>query len=321
MYVTFQTSITNMKIVNGIIKLICSALFLMSVSLNAASSESDFIIGFPEDNLSNDWRAAQMNQIIRETRKHKNVRFLKADANGSVAKNILDIEDMVNQGVQLLFLAPQNPDALKPIVAKLRKKGIYIVLLTRKLNTEDYDVFIAPDDFKIAYDAASLLANKINGKGRILMLEGVPTTTTAINRRKGFVAAINNYPDIKIISRVANYSRIESISVMERLISKNEKIDAIYAHNDAMAAGARFTLKQAGVNPASIPTVGIDFLPETRDAIIKGEQLASFTYPLCGKIGVTTALKLLQGIHVPRYISVPSTVVTHKNVTSTPTVY
>ena len=99
------------------------------------------------------------------------------------------------------------------------------------------------------------------------------------------------------------------------------KFDAIYAHNDAMAAGARFALKQNDINPASIPTVGIDFLPETRKAIIKGEQLASFTYPTCGKAGVKAALALLKGKKVNRYISVPSKLVTKKNVKATKTVY
>lgn len=307
------------------IKLICkTSLFLLLVSgFNAAllAKEASFIIGFPEDNMSNDWRAAQMEEIQQALKKHKNVRFLMADAAGSVAKNILDIEKMVEQGVQLLFLAPKNPKAIIPIAKKLRKKGIRIILLTRKLTSEDYDVFISPDDFMIAYDAGILLANTLHGKGRILMLEGVPSTTTAIRRKKGFLASLENYPNIKVISKVGNYSRVGAINVIEKLIKQGIQFDAIYAHNDAMAAGARLVLIQAGINPASIPTVGIDFLPETREAIIKGKQLASFTYPTCGEIGVKTALQLLKGKKVPRYISVPSKLVTKNNVLKIKTVY
>lgn len=298
-------------------------IFLASVFLGNQSiaAESQYIIGFPEDNLSNDWRAAQMKEIEKELLKHKNIKFLMSDAAGSVAKNILDIEDMVNQGAQLLFLGPKNPDALTPVVADLRKKGIRIVLLTRKLTTEDYDVYISPDDFKIAYDAASFLANQLDGKGSILMLGGVPTTTTAIDRKKGFLAGLRNFSAIKVINKVANYSRTEAILVVEKIIKKGTKFDAIYAHNDAMASGARFALKQAGINPATKKIVGIDFLPEARDAIIKGEQLASFTYPTCGKVGVKAALRLLQGKKVRRYIDVPSKLVTKKNVKSISTAY
>ena len=187
--------------------------------------------------------------------------------------------------------------------------------------SEDYDVFISPDDFMIAYKAGTLLANTLNGTGRILMIEGVASTTTAIRRKKGFLASLENYPNIKVISKQGNYSRVGAIKAIESTLNNGIKFNAIYAHNDAMAAGARLALKKAGINPASIPTIGIDFLPETRKAIINGEQLASFTYPTCGKIGVDSALKLLNKKKVPRYISVASQRVTKNNVLKVNTIY
>lgn len=298
-------------------------IFLTVSSFNSAlfAKEPQFIIGFPEDNMANDWRAAQMREIQQALKKHKNVRFLMADAGGSVAKNILDIEDMVAQGVQLLFLGPKNPKALTPLVKKLRKKGIRIILLTRKLDTDDYDVFISPDDYLIAYNAGSFLANKLHGKGRILMLEGITTTTTAKRRKQGFTSSLNDYSGIKVISAVGNYSRQGAILAVEKVLKQGKKFDAIYAHNDAMATGARLALKKAGIDPSSIPTIGIDFLPETRKAIIKGEQSASLTYPTCGKVGVKAALALLKGKKVSRHIVVPSQLVTKKNVKKIKTVY
>lgn len=295
--------------------------FIVSmISTSVYAKEPEFIIGFPEDNMSNDWRAAQMREIQHELNKHKNVRFLMADAAGSIAKNILDIEDMVAQGVQVLFMGPKNPIAISPIAKNLRKKGIKIILLTRKLASEDYDVFISPDDYAIAYKAGKFLANKIHGKARILILEGVTTTTTAKRRTKGFLDSLND-TGIKVISAEANYSRTDAIAVIDDFLKKGKKFDAIYAHNDAMAAGARLALKKAGIDPASIPTVGIDFLPETREAIKKGEQLASFTYPTCGKVGVKAALALLKGQKVSRHISVPFQLVTKENVEKIKAIY
>lgn len=303
------------------LKIVAIFLSLLVMAQYSEAAEERFIVGFPEDNMSNDWRAAQIREIEQAFKNHKEIKFISADAGGSVAKNILDINNMVAQGVQLLFLAPKNPAALNLIVADLRKKGIKIVLLTRKLNTEDYDVYISPDDFKIAYDAASLLANKLHGKGTILMLSGIATTTTAIERKRGFLAGLGNYPGLKIVEKLANYSRTQAIMAVENILDENISFNAIYAHNDAMASGARYALKQAGIDPASKNIVGIDFLPEARDAIMKGEQLASFTYPTCGKIGVKAALSLLQGKKVERYISVPYVQVTSKNVHKESTVY
>jgi len=287
----------------------------------AFASEPEFIIGFPEDNMANDWRAAQMREIETELAKHPNVKFLMADAGGSVAKNIQDIESMARQGVQLLFLAPRDPDAVSLVVSRLRKQGVHIVLLTRKLTNDNYDTYISPDDFKIAYEAGVLLSEKLKGSGRILMLEGVPTTSTSKRRKNGLLAGLGNYPGISVISKIANYSRVQAIQVLDAALREGLKFDAIFAHNDAMATGAKIVLKKNGIDPASIPIIGIDFLPETREAILNGEQLASFTYPTCGKVGVAAALEILHGKKVPRFIPVPFQLVTLKNVNDVKSIY
>ena len=303
-------------------RFLCAFFVAFVLAGNATTAaEPEYIIGFPEDNMANDWRAAQMREIEEELAKHPNVKFLMADAGGSISQNILDIEKMISQGAQLLFLAPRNPEAISLVVSRLRKKGVRIVLLTRKLKSENYDTFISPDDFKIAYEAAGYLAEKMGGTGKILELQGIPTTTTSIQRKNGFIAGLANYPDVKIISKVANYSRKEAIRVIETSLDEGLKFDAIYAHNDAMATGARIVFKKRGMDPAKIFTVGIDFLPETKLAIIAGEQSASFTYPTCGKAGVAAALKILRGEKVPRFISVPFQLVTHDNVDKAQTVY
>jgi len=289
----------------------------VGLSLHVMAAEPEFIIGFPEDNMSNDWRAAQMREIKAELAKYPNVKFLMADAQGDVAQNVADIEDMAAQGAQLLFLGPRNPDVVSLVVSRLRKQGVHIVLLTRKLNNKNYDTYISPDDFMIGYQAALFLAEQLGGSGRVLMLEGVPTTTTSIKRKGGFIAGLSNYPDIRVISKVAHYSRAEAVRVMGDVLRDGLHFDAIFSHNDAMATGARIVLKSKGIAPGSIPTVGIDFLQETKLAILNGEQLASFTYPTCGKVGVLAAMDILRGKKVKRFISVPFKLVTRKNVQET----
>lgn len=296
-----------------LIRMIITLLAITGLAAQATAADPEFIIGFPEDNMSNVWRAAQMNEIRDELAKHPNVKFIMADAGGDVSKNIADIEAMAAEGVDLLFLGPRNPDAIGLVVSRLRKQGVHIVLLTRKLNSDDYDTFISPDDFKIGYEAALFLAEHLGGNGIVLTLEGVPTTTTAIRRKSGFLAGLMNYPSIRIISKVADYSQAKAIKVIEGALADGLKFDAIYAHNDAMAAGARMALRKKGIDPGSIPTIGIDFLQETKQAIIKGEQLASFTYPTCGKAGVAAALDILRGKHVPRFIPVPFQLITRDN--------
>ena len=280
-----------------------------------------YVIGYPEDDMSNEWRAAQVREVEKELNNHNNVKLLTSDAKGSIERNIIDIEYMVSQQVQLLFLAPRNPDVLEPIVEKLYKSGIKIILLTRKMNSEHFDTFIGPNDFEIAYNAATYLAEQMHEEGVVLMLEGIKSTTTAIQRGNGFLKGISKYKKIKTIIKTANYSKINAIMVVEDLYTQQIRYDAIFAHNDAMAIGAHMAQKNLGIDPATVPAVSIDYLPEIREAIRKGEHSASFTYPTCGKEGVKAALALLQGKKVPRFIPIPSQIVTKENVEKVPTTY
>lgn len=293
----------------------CLVLLATLPASGAIAQEKTIIVGFPEDNMANDWRAAQMHQLIREFKKYPKIRFIHADAQRQVARNLQDIEDMVQMGARLLFLAPRNARLMTPVVRRLRKQGIRIVLLTRRIESEDFDTFISPNDFKIAKAAAVFLSEHLGGKGRILMLEGVPTATTAIQRSAGFKAGLKQFPGIRLAAtRTGNYSRAGAIQAMEAVLRDGIRFDAIYAHNDAMAAGARLALRAAGIDPRSKPTVGIDYLPEARDAIRKGEQLASFTYPTCGVEGARAAVDILNGKKVPKYIEVPFQIVTRASV-------
>jgi len=303
--------------------LLVTALFLAVSSANAQhSTKENFVVGFPEDNMSNDWRAAQARELAVEFERYGNVEFHLADAQGSPSQNIHDIEGMVSKGAELLFLGPRNAKLLTPVVERLRRKGIHIVLLTRRIESHDFDTFISPNDFNIAKSAAELLAAHLNNKGRILMLEGVPTTTTAIQRGNGFKAGLSAFPEVRLVAtKTGNYSRADGLRAMEEALKEGIKFDAIYSHNDAMLVGARIAMKGAGIDPREFPSVGIDYISEARDAIRTGEQLASFTYPTCGKEGADAAMKILKGEFVPKFIDVPAALVTKENVEETPTIF
>ena len=105
------------------------------------------------------------------------------------------------------------------------------------------------------------------------------------------------------------------------MVEKGETFDAVYAQSDSMASGARVALKGAGIDPATIPIVGIDYIAEARDAIRAGTQVASFTYPTCGKEAADYAVRILNGESVQREVEVPSVMVTRDNVDAVETVF
>lgn len=293
-------------------------LSLASFASYADSNKPDgrqFLVGFAQDTLANDWRAAQVRQMEEAFSRHTNIRFIYTDGQGSTAKQIQDIEDLVHRGVDLLITSPRDARLMTPVIESIYKQGIPIVLVTRKINSDNYTTLVSPDDESIARQAAVFMANKMKGEGKVLMLRGVPTATTAIARTDGFMAEIKKHQGIQVVAvKDGNYLRSDAIRAVEEAMENKLEFNAIYSQSDSMAEGARLALKQSGVNPKDILIVGIDYISEARAAIRAGLQAASFVYPTSSQETVDAVIKILKGDKVPRRITVGSQKVTSENV-------
>lgn len=286
------------------------------------AGEKTYSVGFPQDNMSNDWRRAQVMAVQAELAKHPDIEFTYTDAQGDTAKNIQQIEDMVDSGIDLLIVSPRDINAMTPVIAHVRTRNIPVILLTRRILTDDYTAFVSANDDKIAQRAASYMAKELKGQGKILVLQGVPTASTAIKRTEGFLSEIAKHENIQVVAvKPADYLRSEAVKVVAAALEEGVAFDAIYAQSDSMATGARLALKAAGIDPKSKLIVGIDYIPEARDAIRAGEQAATFTYPTSGREGAALAVRILRGETVEREIEVPSEMVTRTNVETVETVF
>ncbi len=284
--------------------------------------QSTYVVGFAQDTMSNDWRAAQVNEMKQALANYPHIRFIHTDAKGSVARQIFDMERLAEQGVDVIVTSPRDVKAMTPAVSAIYKRGIPVVLLTRRILSDDYTTFIGADDRQIAREAAKEMAKRLGGKGRIIMLCGVPTATTAIARREGFLEALREYPQIKVVAEpVANYNRVDAIRAVEKLLAEGVSFDAIYAHSDSMAAGARMALNMANIDAKKLVIVGIDYINEAREAIRAGEQSASFTYPTAGRQGAEAVLRIIQGKKQAKQQDVPFVKVTSDNVESVETIF
>jgi ribose transport system substrate-binding protein len=159
------------------------------------------------------------------------------------------------------------------------------------------------------------MARQLKGKGNILMLQGVPTATTAIARSEAFLAELKQHPGLRVSAvKVGNYLRADAIRAVEEALQEGVPFDAIYSQSDSMAAGARVALRKAGRDPGKVLIVGIDYIAEAREAIRRGEQSASFTYPTCAAEAAAIVLDIGHGKAVPKRVVVDSVMVTRDNV-------
>lgn len=282
--------------------------FLLLIELLFAK---EYVIGFAQDTLANDWRAAQAKEVRDEVAKHPHLKLIVKDAKGRVSNQIRDIQRFINDGVDFIITSPIDAKVTSLVLKKARESGIKVILIDRGIESDDYDVFVTPDNYLIAKESAKYLLKNIGYKGRVLMLEGVKGATPTIQRTQGFEDVASKYKGIKIIKRRANYLRSDAIKVVEKLYKDKIEFNAIFSQSDSMLIGAREVMSR--FKKPIIPMVGIDYINESKEAILNGEQLASFKYPTAGREGVMAIVDIIDGKKVAKDIIIDSVIVTKDN--------
>ncbi len=293
------------------LKFIFFILFIFTLNLSAKDIKT---IAFAQDTMANDFRKAQVHEVRDTLINNPNIKFIHSDAQGRVSLLIAQIEEFIDKKVDVLIIGTNDADAVVPVITKAYRQNIPVIILDRGINSDEYTAFINSDNIKIGEIAADYIAKRLNGKGSVLLFEGLIKADVTQLRSKGFFNIMDKYPDIKIIKRVGNYMRRDTIIEMEKVIKDGIHIDAVFAQSDSMISGVRSVLLLNNINPSSIITIGCDYTSEAQQAIKKGTQTGSVLFPLGGKESAKIALDIIDGKSVPKHISIPVKLVTEKNV-------
>jgi ribose transport system substrate-binding protein len=159
------------------------------------------------------------------------------------------------------------------------------------------------------------VADKIGGKGKVLVLEGVPGGQTALDRKNGAAQLFAKYPDIKVISLPGDWQTARGQSVTEDVLTANADLAGIFASNDMMALGAQAALAARGLTD-KIPLCGYDAIPPALDMVADGRMGATVAqFPgKMGILGVEYAVRFIQGEKVPSSVDSGTMLVTKDNV-------
>lgn len=286
-------------------------LVVISAMSNASSVKT---IAFAQDTMANDFRMAQVFEVRDQLAKHAGLKFIYSDAHGQTSLLIRQIEQFIQMNVDLIILGTNDEQAVVPVVAKAYKAGVPVIVLDRGINGSDYTTFINSDNIKIGAIGADYIARRLQGKGTVLLFEGLQKADVTQHRSKGFLDEIAKYDEIKVIKRTGNYLRKDAIIEMEKLLNENVHIDAIFSESDSMLSGVRSALNRHKIDPASIITIGCDYTSEAQQNIRKGTQTGSVLFPLGGEKAVEIALKIFANQDVPKHIFIPVKLVTQDNV-------
>lgn len=290
------------------------AVLLLSIgTMLNASAQPLRTVAFAQDMMANDFRRAQVFEVRDALAAHPDLAFIYSDAKGQTSLLIRQIEQFIAAKVDLLIIGTNHADAVVPVVTKAHRLGIPVIILDRGINSLEYTTFINSDNIRIGEMGADYLAKRLNGKGTVLLFEGLQEADVTQLRSKGFLDEIGKYKEITVIRKTGNYLRKDAIIETEKLIREGVHIDAIFSESDSMLSGVRSVLHRYNIDPASIVMVGCDYTSEAREAILTGAQSASILFPLGGKTSVDVALKILAKEKVPKHISIPVKLITMDN--------
>jgi ribose transport system substrate-binding protein len=277
-------------------------------------TKAAWTIGMSQCNLGEPWRVQMNLDIKNAAEKHPELKLVFKDAQNDSLTQRAQIEEFVNAGVDLLIVSPKEAAPLTPPVAAAYEKGISVIVLDRRVLGDEYTSFIGADNKKIGRAAGEWIVKRLAGKGRVVELKGLMTSTPGQDRHSGFLEGIRGSQIEVIFEADMKWLEPEARGEMESALARFKTIDLVYAHNDPGAHGAYLAALAAG-REKDIIFVGIDGLPHEGQVYVRqGILEASFEYPTGGREAVAAALEILNGKSVPREIVLNSRVFTRENI-------
>jgi len=254
------------------------------------------LIGFSQCAQHGEWRKNMEVEMERELMFHNDLSLTIRQAYDDVNLQIKQITELVNSGIDLLIVSPYQIDPIQPVIEEVYKKGIPVILIDRKINSEHYSAYVGGDNYEIGKVAATYIANKLNNKGKIVEILGAQISSPAIERTLGFNETLKNFPDLHNISKIDTEESLEAISdSLTAIIERDPDIGAVFAFNDDYAYNASNAISNSTITK-NLLIVGIDGLPSQGggiELVEKGVLTATLIYPTGGKEAIEIASKIL----------------------------
>jgi len=224
------------------------------------------------------------------------------------------LEKVIAGRYDAVIVMPAHESALDPTLDKVDAAGIPVIFVVTRPKRRRGVTFISTDDKALARATAANLFDHLGGRGDVVVIDGHPNSTTTPDRHAGFMAAIADYPGIRLLdARSGDYQRQPAHDVMRALLDRHPKIDGIVVANDLMALGVIDALHETG---SRIPLVSINGTPDAIAAIKAGDMLSSTSFSTLGfgVIAGEAAARHLRSETIPAEIMLPTEIIDAMNV-------
>ena len=280
----------------------------------SSGKQKRHVIGLSQCMLDDAWREAMINDMRIEASNYDDVEIIIKDAQNNNETQIQQIRDLIRQKVDVLIISPYQSEPITAVAEEAYRAGIPTIITDRKVNTDQYTSFVGANNYEIGLAAGNYAAHYLPPNAIILEIWGLTQTSPAQERHKGFVDALREREDLSF-RKIEGQWLVDTARMELRKLEHPEQIDFVYAHNDMMAIAAReYFIAWDSIRGRDLRIIGVDAgAGAGLEAVEDGRINASFLYPTGGEQVIRTAMRIIQGEPVDKFIPLRTAPVDHQS--------
>lgn len=280
----------------------------------SSGKQKRHVIGLSQCMLDDAWREAMINDMRIEASNYDDVEIIIKDAQNNNETQIQQIRDLIRQKVDVLIISPYQSEPITAVAEEAYRAGIPTIITDRKVNTDQYTSFVGANNYEIGLAAGNYAAHYLPPNAIILEIWGLMQTSPAQERHKGFVDALREREDLSF-RKIEGQWLVDTARMELRRLEHPEQIDFVYAHNDMMAIAAReYFMAWDSIRGRDLRIIGVDAVAGAGlEAVEDGRINASFLYPTGGEQVIRTAMRIIQGEPVDKFIPLRTAPVDHQS--------
>ena len=280
----------------------------------SSGKQKRHVIGLSQCMLDDAWREAMINDMRIEASNYDDMEIIIKDAQNNNETQIQQIRDLIRQKVDVLIISPYQSEPITAVAEEAYRAGIPTIITDRKVNTDQYTSFVGANNYEIGLAAGNYAANYLPPNAIILEIWGLTQTSPAQERHKGFVDALREREDLSF-RKIEGQWLVDTARMELRKLEHPEQIDFVYAHNDMMAIAAReYFIAWDSIRGRDLRIIGVDAVAGAGlEAVEDGRINASFLYPTGGEQVIRTAMRIIQGEPVDKFIPLRTAPVDHQS--------
>ena len=280
----------------------------------SSGKQKKHVIGLSQCMLDDAWRQAMINDMSIEASNYDDVEIIIKDAQNNNETQIQQIRDLIRQKVDVLIISPYQSEPITAVAEEAYRAGIPTIITDRTVNTDQYTSFVGANNYEIGLAAGNYAANYLPPNAIILEIWGLTQTSPAQERHKGFVDALREREDLSF-RKIEGQWLVDTARMELQKLEHPEQIDFVYAHNDMMAIAAReYFMAWDSIRGRELRIIGVDAVAGAGlEAVEDGRINASFLYPTGGEQVIRTAMRIIQGEPVDKFIPLRTAPVDHQS--------